>query len=88
MDKSGLLSVTLTFLVMVLYLILLPFLGFILSTIIFLFAQFIVLAPKEKRNYLLFAVIAVVFTVITFVAFRIGLSQLLPRGPIEALIGY
>ena len=88
MDKSGLLSVTLTFLVMVLYLILLPFLGFILSTIIFLFAQFTVLAPKEKRNFLLFAVIAVVFTVITFVAFRIGLSQLLPRGPIEALLGY
>ena len=87
-DKSGLLSVTLTFLVMVLYLILLPYLGFILSTIIFLFAQFTVLAPKEKRNFLLFAVIAVVFTVIAFIAFRIGLSQLLPRGPIEALLGY
>jgi len=30
----------------------------------------------------------VVFTIIAFIAFRIGLSQLLPRGPIEALIGY
>ena len=38
--------------------------------------------------YLLFAIVAVVFTIIAFVAFRIGLTQMLPRGPIEALIGY
>ena len=88
MNKSGLVSVTLTFVVMLVYLVLLPRLGFILSTVLYLFAQFTVLAPKENRNYPLFAVIAVVFTAITFVAFRIGLSQLLPRGPIEALLGY
>ncbi len=88
MSKIDLLSIVLTFAVMVLYIILLPILGFILSTIIFLFLQITILAPAEKRNLLLFAVIAVVFTAITFVAFRIGLTQLLPRGPIESLLGF
>ncbi|MBQ8081898.1 MAG: tripartite tricarboxylate transporter TctB family protein [Clostridia bacterium] len=88
MSRVDLLSVTLTFAAMVLYIVLLPNLGFILSTIIFLFLQITILAPTEKRNLLLFAVIAVVFTAIAFVAFRIGLSQLLPRGPIEALLGF
>ncbi|MBQ8081997.1 MAG: tripartite tricarboxylate transporter TctB family protein [Clostridia bacterium] len=88
MSRVDLLSVTLTFAAMVLYIVLLPNLGFILSTIIFLFLQITILAPTEKRNLLLFAVIAVVFTALVFVAFRIGLSQLLPRGPIEALLGF
>ena len=81
-------SILLTFAAMILYIILLPILGFMLSTMIYLFGQITILAPKEKRNYLLFAIIAVVFTIIAFVAFRIGLTQMLPRGPLEALIGY
>ncbi len=88
MSKVDLLSVILTFAIMVLYIIILPYLGFILSTIIYLFAQITILSPTEKRNLLLFAIIAVVFTAIAFVAFRIGLTQLLPRGPIEALLGF
>ena len=88
MSKVDLLSVALTFAAMVLYIIILPYLGFILSTMVFLFAQITILSPKEKRNLLLFAIVAVVFTIIAFIAFRIGLSQMLPRGPIEALIGY
>ena len=88
MSKVDLFSILLTFAAMVLYIIILPYLGFIISTIIFLFGQITILAPKDKRNYLLFAIVAVVFTIIAFIAFRIGLSQLLPRGPIEALIGY
>ena len=88
MSKVDLFSILLTFAAMVIYIIILPYLGFMISTVIFLFAQITILAPKEKRNYLLFAIVAVVFTIIAFIAFRIGLSQLLPRGPIEALIGY
>ena len=88
MSKIDLLSITLTFAAMVVYIIILPSLGFILSTVIFLFAQITILAPKEKRNLLLFAIVAVVFTILAFIAFRIGLSQMLPRGPIEALLGY
>ncbi len=88
LSRVDLLSIALTFAAMIVYIILLPRIGFILSTVIYLFAQITILAPSEKRNLLQFAIIAVVFTAITFVAFRIGLSQMLPRGPIEALLGF
>ena len=88
LNRVDVISIVLTFSAMILYIIILPQLGFILSTIIYLFAQITILAPKEKRNYLLFVIVAVVFTIIAFVAFRIGLTQMLPRGPLEALIGY
>ncbi len=88
MSKVDMISIALTFAAMILYIILLPILGFMLSTMIYLFGQITILAPKDKRNYLLFAIVAVVFTIIAFVAFRIGLTQMLPRGPLEALIGY
>ena len=88
MSRIDMISVVLTFAAMTLYIIILPKLGFILSTILYLFGQITILAPKDKRNFLLFAIVAVVFTIIAFVAFRIGLTQMLPRGPIEALLGY
>ena len=88
MSRVDLLSIVLTFAAMCVYILILPTLGFMLSTMIFLFAQITILAPKEKRNYLLFAIVAVVFTALAFVAFRIGLTQMLPRGPIEALLGF
>ena len=88
LGRMDILSITLTFAVMLLYAVTLPYLGFILATILYLFLQFIILAPKEKRNLPLFAVIAVGFTALVFVAFRVGLSQMLPRGPIESLLGF
>ena len=88
MSKVDVISIVLTFAAMILYIIILPQLGFILSTMLYLFCQITILAPKDKRNYLLFAIVAVAFTIIAFVAFRIGLTQMLPRGPIEALLGY
>ena len=87
-DRADTIAVILTFAVIIGYIIILPMLGFCLSTVIYLFLQMLILAPPDKRNYLLFAIVAVVFTIFVFVAFRIGLQQLLPRGPIEALFGF
>lgn len=87
-DKGGLTAVVLTFAVMIGYTLILAELGFCLSTVIYLVLQFLVLAPKEKRNVPMFILIAVVFTAFVFVAFRIGLQMLLPRGIIESLIGF
>lgn len=87
-DKNDISAVLLTFAVIILYTVLLPNLGFCLSTMIYLFLQMIVLAPKAKRNYLLFGIVSVVFTMLVFVAFRILLSQMLPRGIIESLLGF
>jgi len=87
-DKGDFIAVALTFAVIIGYTLILPELGFCLSTVIYLFLQMIVLAPKEKRNLKLFAIVSVVFTAFIFVAFRVGLQQLLPRGIIESLLGF
>ena len=87
-EKADFSAVVLTFIVIIAYVILLPRLGFCLSTVLFLFAQMMVLAPANKHNIVLFAIISVVFTAFVFVAFRIGLQQLLPRGIIESLLGF
>ena len=87
-EKGGVMPTLQTFAVIIAYILLMDPLGFILSTVLYLFVQMLVLAPKEKRNYLLFILTAVIFTGIVFVAFRIGFQQLLPRGVIESLLGF
>lgn len=87
-DKGDMMAVTQTFAVIIGYTLILQTLGFCLSTMIYLFLQMNILAPREKRNYLLFSIVAVVFTAFVFVAFRVGLQQLLPRGIIESLLGF
>ena len=87
-NKGDLLAIVLTFAVIIGYTLIMPPLGFCLSTILFLFLQMLILAPNDKRNYLLFATVAVVFTAVVFVAFRVGLQMLLPRGVIESLLGF
>lgn len=87
-DKGDLLAVTLTFAVIIGYTAVMQPLGFCLSTVLYLFVQMLILAPANKRNYLLFAIVAVAFTALVYVAFRVGLQQLLPRGVIESLLGF
>jgi putative tricarboxylic transport membrane protein len=87
-SKGDLLTMVLTFAVIIGYTLIMPPLGFCLSTVIFLFLLMLILAPADKRNYLLFAIVALVFTALVFVAFRIGLQMLLPRGLIESLLGF
>ena len=87
-QKGDLTAVVLTFAVIIAYIAVLSKLGFCLSTALYLFVQMLVLAPKDKRNYALFAAVSVLFTAVIFVAFRIGLQQLLPRGVIEGLLGF
>ena len=81
-------AVIATFALMIVYAIALPIVGFSLSTALYLFLQISLLAPAKKRNLKLYAIIAVVFTMVVFFTFRVGLSMLLPRGVIEALLGF
>lgn len=87
-DKDGLITVTLTFAVIIGYIFVMRPAGFILSTVAYLFLQMVILAPRDKRNYLLFAIVAVVFAVGVYFIFRAGLQQLLPRGFFEDLLGF
>lgn len=81
-------AVIATFALMIVYAIMLPIAGFCLSTMVYLFLQISLLAPVKKRNLKLYAIVAVIFTMLVFVTFRIGLQMLLPRGVIEALLGF
>ena len=51
-----------------------------LGLVIYLFAQIAILAPKGKRNFLLFAVIAVAVSGAVYFIFRYGLNVMLPAG--------
>lgn len=70
-----------TFATIILYIGFLNILGFIISTIIFLFLEFIILTPDRlKKNYLLYLFIAIITSLIVYFLFRYGLNLILPRG--------
>ena len=59
---------------------------FVLSLVLFLTAP--KGSEKRRKRKTWFIIVSVVFTAFVFVAFRIGLQQLLPRGIIESLLGF
>lgn len=62
------------------YAFLMPYLGFMITTALYLFLQIKTLAPKEKVNYLLFGIISVVCAVLIYVTFVNVFYLMLPRG--------
>ncbi|MGQ0651950.1 MAG: tripartite tricarboxylate transporter TctB family protein [Betaproteobacteria bacterium] len=73
--------VLLVFLIVGLYIGLLPFLGFRLSTLLFVPALQVALEwPKDRRGWLTVAITAAVTTVVAYVLFERYLQVLLPRG--------
>ncbi|CAN1606359.1 tripartite tricarboxylate transporter TctB family protein [Pseudomonas mediterranea] len=58
--------------------------GFIVMTVLYLYAQFIVLTPAEQKvKHLLYGFIAVVSSVLIFYIFRHGFDLLLPVGLLD-----
>ena len=56
-------------------------LGFPVMTVIYLFAQFIVLTPADKKvNYLMYGTIAVITSAAVFLTFRYAFDMMLPVG--------
>ncbi len=63
------------------YTALMPWVGFPIMTVIYLFTQFIVLTPANKKmNYVLYGVIAVISSAAIFLTFRYAFDMLLPTG--------
>ncbi len=65
------------------YVFLLQPVGFIISTLVYLFAQIFVLAPdanRTKKDLIIFLIVDVVFTFIVFFLFRYGFKIILPAG--------
>lgn len=54
--------------------------GFIITSVIYLFIQIMILAPEEKRNIPLFGIISIFFTIVVYGIFRFGLNVTLPDG--------
>lgn len=70
-----------------LYILALRPLGFPIATILFLFAQFIVLTPTgQKLNLPLYALLSVISAAVIFMIFRYGFNLLLPAGPLTNLL--
>lgn len=58
--------------------------GFVIVTVLYLYAQFIVLTPAEQKvKHLQYALIAVISSVLIFYIFRHGFDLLLPVGLLD-----
>lgn len=61
--------------------------GFPIMTIVYLFAQFIVLTPANKKiSYPMYAAIAVTTSVVVYLTFRQAFDMILPVGLLSAFI--
>ena len=71
-----------TFAALIIYVLVMEYIGFIISSLVYIFVQTIILTPRAKRNYVVAGVIAVVFSFGTYYVFVNFLSVLLPAGRI------
>ena len=59
--------------------------GFIISSIIYLFLQILVLTPKEKRNWIVIPIISVVAPIAFYALFVYAINTPLPKGLLSFL---
>ena len=70
-----------TAILIILYIGLFEVLGFIITTLAYLFIQFILLTPSDKKvNMVLYAGISIVVSLFVYSTFRYGLDIMLPQG--------
>lgn len=80
-QKNDHMAVILTLALIVGYVMIMVPVGFIISTIVYLFLQFWLLSPADKKpNLLMYLVIAVVVSIVIYLLFRYGLTVMLPKG--------
>ncbi len=73
--------VTVTFAVFAVYVLLLPWLGFRVATFLFVAALQVVLEkPQGRRHWIIIITAALATVIVTYSAFEVCLSVLLPRG--------
>ena len=83
--KKDYMCVLRTLILSCVYVLLLEPLGFLISSILYVFFQTLNLCPKDEVSVVKFAVIAVVSSVIIYFTFRNGLHLMLPAGPLAGL---
>lgn len=84
--KTDYRSLLLSAVLMVLYVLLIEPVGFIVTSVVYLFVEFWLLTPPDKpRRPLLYLSIAVIGPVLTYLIFRYGFDMLLPVGILRFL---
>jgi putative tricarboxylic transport membrane protein len=79
-DRSANLSVVLSMGLLTLYLILVPRLGYIISSTIYIFGQTLILNRGAKPHYLRFALIAIISAGVTYILFVKVFRVMIPAG--------
>lgn len=76
-----------SFIALGLYVGLMSLLGFIISTILYVFAQIIILTPREnwRKNYVPAGIVAVVTGTLLYYIFKFMLNVLLPSGILRGI---
>jgi putative tricarboxylic transport membrane protein len=69
-----------SFVLMAAYVAVMPIVGFLITTIVYMFMQMMILSSKPERRWLLFAVVSVVATSIIYYVFRNVFYIMLPSG--------
>lgn len=64
------------------------YLGFILTMMFMEFSLFVVIEKKERRNYKLYAILAVTVPIVLFFVFYYGFSTLLPLGVLKGMLNF
>ncbi|WP_339251615.1 tripartite tricarboxylate transporter TctB family protein [Sporosarcina sp. FSL W8-0480] len=72
--------VILTFILMAVYVAVMPFVGFLITTAVYMFIQMMILSDKPERRWLLFAVVSVVASATIYYVFRNVFYVMLPSG--------
>ena len=86
-DTSDYRTVWKTLGLIVAYAALMEPIGFPIMTVVYLFAQFIVLTPLDKKvNYPMYLVIAVLTSAVVYVIFRQAFDMLLPVGVFSGML--
>jgi putative tricarboxylic transport membrane protein len=85
-EKQNFSAVLETSVLLIFYVVAFKPLGFIVSSMIFMFLEMIVVCPSnEKRDYRLFAIVSAATAFIVYFLFRYGFDQMLPTGIMEFL---
>ncbi|MEW7009109.1 tripartite tricarboxylate transporter TctB family protein [Lentilitoribacter sp. EG35] len=79
-NKSSVHAVAQSLMLIIIYGLAISHVGFIPATIIFLVAQFYILAPSDKHNPVYFVIVAVITALATNTIFTYGFGVILPSG--------
>jgi putative tricarboxylic transport membrane protein len=63
------------------YIFVMGYLGFVASTMLYLAAQFCILAPLNKKTVPVIAVLSIALTLLIYLVFEYGFELLLPSNP-------